>query len=275
MQQQQAGNSAFTLMFQKEEYAVQLYEVLTGEELDSSRIKLVNLGDSLTRPKRYNDISFITDENKLLVLIEHQKTPNRNMVFRLLEYYVLLAGRFLKQQNQNRFGTKEVKIPRAEFFVVYNGRKEMADLPKLDLGDVQAKAKVLNIHFDKLANRDGDNAVAAYARLIDLVENQELFINDAIDQLLEEGYLPEFFKQKEMRDMFADVFSYDQELIDFGFEKGVDLGIEQGIEQGIERGASKKAIKIAKKLFGRGLSAEEVAEISELPLDVVQGLVNG
>jgi len=176
------------------------------------------------------------------------------MVFRLLEYYVVLAGRFLKEHKQNKFGTKKVSIPKAEFFVVYNGKKEMEDLPVLDLGDVQAKAKVLNIHFDKLENQNSDNAVAAYARLIDLLENEELFINDAIDQLLEEGYLAEFF-EREVREMFAEVFSYDQELI--------------------EETTYKNAVKVAKKLFGKGMAAEEVAEISELPLDVVKGLKMG
>jgi len=252
MQSQQAGNSAFTLMFHHKEYVVQLYQLLTGKELDPTKIKLVNLNDSLIRPKRYNDVSFLTEDNKLLVLIEHQKTPNRNMIFRLLEYYVLLAGRFIKKHSQNRFGTKEIKIPKAEFFVVYNGKRNMQDLPTLDLGDVQAKAKVLNIHFDSLANQDGDNAVAAYSRLVDLIENEELFINDAIDQLLEEGYLPEFFKQEEMRDMFAEVFSYDQELIDYGaYEKAIET--------------AKEAIKnnLPEKLIAKltGLSLEELKPI--------------
>ena len=48
------------------------------------------------------------------------------------------------------FSTKEIQIPKAKFFVVYNGKDKMSDLPILDLGDVQVKATVKNIHFDDL-----------------------------------------------------------------------------------------------------------------------------
>jgi len=35
-----------------------------------------------------------------------------------------------------------------------------------------------------------------------------------------------------IRDMFAEVFSYDQELIDSGIEKGIEKGVKQGMEKG-------------------------------------------
>jgi len=79
MQKQQAADSAFALMFYQEEYVVQLYKLSGREELDPEKIRPVNLRNSLTKPLRYNDVAFLTEENKLLVLIEHQKTPNRNM----------------------------------------------------------------------------------------------------------------------------------------------------------------------------------------------------
>jgi len=80
--------------------------------------------------------------------------------------------------------------------------------------------------------------------------------NGAIDQLLEEGYLPEFFGRKELRDMFAEVFSYDQELID----------------KGIEQGAHQKAVEMAKSLLGAGMSESEVAEHSKLSLNVISSI---
>ena len=47
------------------------------------------------------------------------------------------------------------------------------------------------------------------------------------------------------------------------------------IEEGEVRGAYKTALKVAKKLFGKGMADEEVAEIAELPLDVVKDLKMG
>ena len=221
-------DSTFTLLFKHEKYVADLYELCTGEKIDPSTIRSIRLEDGLVRSRVYNDVSFLTEDHELLVLIEHQTTPNKNMAFRMLEYDVLLVNEFIKQQDWNKFGTKQIHLPKAKFWVVYNGKGEMKALPLLDLGDVQVKAKVFNIHFEKLPDQeDRNNAVVAYARFIELAET--MFVNEALDQLLEEGYLLEFFGRRENRDMFAEVFSYDNELINFGREQGIEQGLEQGI----------------------------------------------
>ena len=50
-------------------------------------------------------------------------------------------------------------------------------------------------------------------------------------------------------------------------------GKEQGFEQGLEQGAHKTKLKTAKNLLSMGLSPEQVAQGTNLPLDVVQGLL--
>ena len=245
------ADSAFTMLFNIEEHVVDLYEVLTGKRLDPHTIKSVRLKDGLIRSSLYNDISFITHDNQLLVLIEHQSTLNPNMAFRLLEYYVKLASEHLKQNNVKIFGSKEVEIPKAQFFVVYNGKNRMPELPVLDLGDVQVKAKVKNIHFDELADKSTNNTVAGYARFIDLAQTMSPF--DALELLLQEGYLVEFLKDEERRNMFADVYSYENELIYTGRVEGRD----------------EKAIEVAQNLLKIGLSAKQIAESTELSLEKV------
>ena len=58
-----------------------------------------------------------------------------------------------------------------------------------------------------------------------------------------------------------------------GLQVGIQQGIEQGIEQGIARGAYQNKLETAKKLLSMGLSLEQVAQGTGLPLDVVQGLL--
>ena len=221
-------DSTFTLLFKHEKYVADLYEFATGERIDPSTIQSVRLADGLVKSRVYNDVSFLTADHELLVLIEHQTTPNPNMAFRMLEYYVGLVNQLMKQLNLNKFGTKQIHIPKAKFLVVYNGKGNMKALPLLDLGDVQVKAHVSNIHFETLPNQEKrNNAVVAYARFIELAET--MFVNEALDQLVKEGYLLEFFGRRENRDMFAEVFSYDNELINLGREQGLEQGREQGI----------------------------------------------
>ena len=58
-----------------------------------------------------------------------------------------------------------------------------------------------------------------------------------------------------------------------GFQAGHQQGLQQGIEQGIERGAYQNKLETAKNLLSMGLPSEQVAQGTNLPLDVVQGLL--
>ena len=57
------------------------------------------------------------------------------------------------------------------------------------------------------------------------------------------------------------------------YENGFDRGHEAGLQQGIERGAYQNKLETAKNLLSMGLSSEQVAQGTNLPLDVVQGLL--
>lgn len=224
-------DSTFTYLFKHAKYAVDLYKMVSGKSLDPETIRIVLLQDDVEKPRLYNDVAFLTEDNRLLALFEHQSTQNPNMIYRMLEYYVKFIGKYVKEIGADKYGPKEIQFPKAEFYVLYNGKGMMPELPTLDLGAVKVEAAVYNIHFDGLENKDPNNAVVAYAKFVDLIE-KGFDKNAALDKMVSEGYLLEFFGRKELRDMFADVFSYDQELIDQGVKKGVVIGIEQGIERG-------------------------------------------
>ena len=258
-------DTAFTFMFSKEEYMSQLYNYLTGKRICPTEIRSVKLENKLTKSRLYNDVAYITNDNHLLVMIEHQSSLNRNMLFRMMEYYSELVSTFvIKGEGQNKYGTKEMQIPKAEFHVVYNGKGKMEKELKLDLGDIQLRGSVTNIHFGNLTHRDPTHALVAYAKLTELIDEIQMDINDAIDQLLAEGYLVEFFGRKEIRDMFAEIFSYDQELIDKGVEKGIEKGIAKGREEG--------RIEIAKKMIQRGDEVEGIAELTLLSIAEIENL---
>ena len=252
-------DTAFTYMFGMEEHVVDLYDTITGIRFKPSEIKSVRLEDGLLKGRLYNDVAFLTPDNRLLILIEHQTTLNPNMIFRLLEYYIALVSRYIRLTNQNKYGTKALEIPKAELYVVYNGKGIMEKLPILDLGAVKAEVKVFNIHFDNLPNReDRNSATAGYALFADLIESG-LNENEALDEILAQGYLPEFFGRKEHRDMFAELFSYDNELI----AKGEAIGEV--------RGEQKEKVKIATNLLSV-LDDETIAAKTGLTLTDVQEL---
>ena len=58
-----------------------------------------------------------------------------------------------------------------------------------------------------------------------------------------------------------------------GYKAGVTDGISQGIMQGITKGAEQAKIETAQNLLAMGLSPEQVTQGTNLPMDVVQGLL--
>jgi len=57
-----------------------------------------------------------------------------------------------------------------------------------------------------------------------------------------------------------------------GFAEGFAQGIEKGIEQRIEKGKEEKSIDIARKLFKKSFSIEEVSELTGLSLEDLRRL---
>ena len=58
-----------------------------------------------------------------------------------------------------------------------------------------------------------------------------------------------------------------------GYEEGLHTGREEGISIGMERGAYENKLETAKKLLPMGLSPEQVAQGTGLPMETVMELV--
>lgn len=54
-----------------------------------------------------------------------------------------------------------------------------------------------------------------------------------------------------------------------GYEEGISIGLQQGLE----RGAYETKLETARTFLSMGLSPEQVAQGTKLPLDVVQSLM--
>ena len=56
-------------------------------------------------------------------------------------------------------------------------------------------------------------------------------------------------------------------------EEGIEEGLEQGIEQGIERGITQNKKEVIFKLFQKGKSIEEIADLLDLSIDEVRKIL--
>ena len=96
------------------------------------------------------------------------------------------------------------------------------------------------------------------------------------------------FTDAELRayDKFWDSVSVERTLIDDSYQKGKEQGKEEGIAEGMEMGIKQGMVKgkaegkheanteTAQRLLAMGLSAEQVAKATQLPLEIIKNLSN-
>ena len=78
------------------------------------------------------DIAMLID-GKIVILIEHQSTINKNMPFRFLEYIARIYEKITTKDE--KFGRKLVKLPVPEFYVFYNGKDDYPTESIMKLSD--------------------------------------------------------------------------------------------------------------------------------------------
>ena len=119
-----AKDSIFCDLFSRPEYCLQLYQALHPEDKDikQENIVLVTLSSLMMRD-RYNDLGILV-RDRLLVLVEAQSTFTENILVRFLIYLADTYNRFINKENLNIYGTKKVKLPVPELYVIYHGERE-------------------------------------------------------------------------------------------------------------------------------------------------------
>ena len=104
------------------------------------------------------------------------------------------------------------------------------------------------------------------------------------DELLRQAqYLPSVeeleisgFSDAELRayDKFWDSVSVERTLLDDRYQKGMEIGMKQGREEGRAEGKHEANTETAQRLLAMGLSAEQVAKATQLPLEIIKNLSN-
>ena len=94
-----------------------------------------------------------------------------------------------------------------------------------------------------------------------------LLTDFGFDRLFKEAEIAKFTPQ-EMREYETSKMAYRD------IKNSVDTAKREGLAEGIEIGMNQKAQDIAKNMLAMGLSAEQVAKATQLPLDIIKNLSN-
>ena len=102
-----------------------------------------------------------------------------------------------------------------------------------------------------------------------------LLTDFGFDRLFEEAEIAKFTPQ-EMREYETSKMAYRdiKNSVDTAKREGIEIGMAKGMEKGRAEGKHEANTETAQRLLAMGLSAEQVAKATQLPLDIIKNLSN-
>ena len=283
-------NSVFTTLFADPGLHRELYCALEGVTVAQDAPVSINTLDDVLFMDLFNDISFEID-GKMVVLIEHQSTINPNMALRLLMY----IGRVYEKivEGRNIYSSKQLSIPRPEFFVLYNGTDPFPDNKVYRLSDAFEKAgalgfaekdspaleltvKAVNINEGRNREIAGKcKKLSEYSAFVAKVRafeeelgSRKKAIKEAVKYCQKHDILKEFLKihASEVLSMLMTEWNWDDALA---------VRYEEGIEEGLEKGRYEANLAIASNLLAEGSTPDFVQKITGLDMDAIKKIQAG
>ena len=235
------------------------------------------------------DIAMLID-GKIVILIEHQSTINKNMPFRFLEYIARIYEKITTKDE--KFGRKLVRLPVPEFYVFYNGKDDYPTESVMKLSDafmqlgdndklknqfenanypLEISVKVININVDKenpILKRC--EALREYSEFIEQVRSNiendvPEPLTNAIKETIKKGFLSDYLNRKstEVQNMLLAEYDYDTDIA---------VQRKEAFDDGLSQGAQQKAIETAKSMILRNISIDIVAECTGLSPEEIEKL---
>lgn len=227
------------------------------------------------------------------------------MPFRLLAYMLEIWRDILKNTPKSKTKRKAFKLPIIYPIVLYNGISDWTApfnfkdmLHGIDLFDEQ----ILDFKYTLIdVNRYEKQELLQLSNLISSVflldqnikEVEELFIRlreltDTINQLSEQelllfkawlkGIVIRRFPKKNHKDIEKVIDQTKAKEVGImisnlekNLERFIDESIEKGIEKRIEKGEKNTSIKIAKRMLLKGMSTDDIIELTKLTKEEIQG----
>ena len=300
-------DSLFVDYFSKDrdwkQHFLSLYNALHGTNLqvETTKLERVNL-EQVLYMDYYNDIAVMVND-QFILMIEHQSTINPNMPLRLLEYVTRIYGNRI--DSKTKFSNQLIPLAKPEFIVFYTGKENIPpesylylsnafqkDASENHLSDseltLELKVKVCKIKSETpspvVQNCPDLEQYVQFLKLIDKAKSdgQAQPLTRAIREAVRHNILRDYLERKggETLSILTAEYDFDTAMAvkqEEAYEEGISIGLERGLEQGrlegLEQGAYQTKLETAKAFLSYGDSPEKVAICTNLPLDVVQGLI--
>ena len=279
-------DSVFSSLFSKPDTLRELYCAIEGITLPLDIPIDINTLSDIIYMDQINDISF-TISNRLVVLIEHQFTINRNMPLRLLLYIARVYEKIIERKKLYQSSIE--KIPEPVFIVLYNGKapypdhtilklseafKDTTNLKSVEPGNFALELIVPVYNINKGHNAPifkKSETLGGYSIFVDKIREyektmpREEAMKAAIKYCIENNILKEFFETNgsEVFNMLLTEWN-TEEAKEVWFEEGLEMGREEGIEEGL--------LLTARNALAKGLPLDTILDITGLGREALENI---
>ena len=285
----------FCYIFEKDKKALlELYNALNGTDYQDERALQVVTLENVVYMSMNNDLAFLLTDT--LNLYEHQSTFCPNLPLRFLLYLAAEYEAITEKIGANIYGSTQITLPAPQRIVFYNGNRELEDESCLYLTDafkdesgrkqescLELKVRLLNInhgHNEQLMT--GCRRLEEYACFVaEMRENQKAgfpmdeAVDNAVRYCIEHGILADILLpfRAEVKKMLLTEYDekktmrlFREEAWAAGRKEGIQIGKRDGMEKGLEKGQN----QIIKRMAKNGASAEEIARLTDLPVEEIR-----
>ena len=297
----------FRRIFSKKDDLLSLYNALNNSDYTNTEDLQIYTMDDFVYMSMRNDLSFLIDMT--LNVFEHQSTYNPNMPLRGFFYMSSAYQKYIALNHLDIYSSKRIALPLPQYYVFYNGTKNMPDESRILLTDsmthpdaaqkssAQFSAHMINInagHSSGIMQRCPK--LYQYSLFIEEIrQNQKQgaalreAVETAVDSCIRQGILTDILlgNKAEVTNMILQ--EYDEDLhirnekeisLQDGYEKGCRdaedkvLAEKQRADDERKRADNINTLNKILMLKLKGKCDEEIADTLHLPIETIHQVLD-
>lgn len=262
-------DSVFTNLFQDKKYLLQLYKALHPEDNDITEDKLTDITiKNVLTDNIYNDLGFIVDEDRAVILVEAQSTWTMNIIVRALMYMVQTYHDYFERTKQNLYKSKKVKMPVPEIYVIYTGDRKTRPLEvSLAQEFFFEKESCIDVKVKMIYDGEDGDIINQYVMFTKVCNEQIVLygrtqkaVLEAIRICKDRNVLKEYLSSKEKEVVNIMMVLYDEQEV---------------MKSYVESERYDEKVEAAKRMLEDGkLPMDKVAQYSGLPIEMIRHLAD-
>ena len=301
-----AKDSVFCNLFSDKRYLLQLYQALQPKEKKTTEDDLTDITiRNVLTDGIYNDVGF-RNKDKVIILAEAQSTWSMNILIRMLLYLAETYHDYFRKTKADLYSSKKVSMPEAELYVIFTG-KRINQPTCISLSEeffygqqcsIDVRAKVLYgegykdivsqyVEFSKVYTeqvkkhgytRDAVLETIRICRdkdvLAEYLRTREREVVSIMMALFDEEYIQEAYRNRIINETTEEVTKEVTKEVTEAVTKTVTEAVTKTVTEAVTKEMTDKAVekekRSARKLYQRGFSLEDIAEVSEVSVEIIK-----